>query len=397
MKNKLVGTLCLLIAAAPLHADEAVILVEDSELPAPTVQTWLPEDIKLGPVADGGELLRNLPGISGARMGGRGIDPIIRGQSQNRLNILLDGAYVHGGCPNRMDPPSAYASMNSYDSITIIKGSQTVVYGGGGSGGTVLFERITPRFNADETFRAEAYAGYKDNSDTEQYGVDVAAGSQDWFVRAIADYTDANNYEDGDGDTVRSAYTTKDGIAILGYTPNASTRVELSYEANREDDVLFAGAGMDSPYSDNDTTRLKFSTGNPVGLFAGVKGELYYSEIDHLMDNFSLRPPPANPMMLMEAPSSSDTGGGRLSGDIHTGNGMVWTVGADYQKNNREADRFAGDTLSMHQSILWPDVDLEQTGLFAEFSRPLTDRDNLRAGLRYDYVDTSAGLSLIHI
>ena len=390
MKNKLVSSLCLLATALPLQAADPVILVEDSELPNPAIQNWLPEDIKLGPVADGGELLRNLPGISGARMGGRGIDPIIRGQSQNRLNILLDGAYVHGGCPNRMDPPSAYASLNSYDSITVIKGSQTVVYGGGGSGGTVLFERITPRFNAGENYRAEAYTGYKSNSDTKQFGADVAAGNQDWFVRAIADYSDANNYEDGDGDTVRSAYTTKDGIAILGYTPDADTRLELSYEANREDDVLFAGAGMDSPYSDNDTTRLKFSTGNPVGPFAGVKGELYYSEIDHLMDNYSLRT--LSPMaMKMKAPSSSDTGGGRLSGDIQTASGTVWTIGADYQKNNREADRFAGDTLSMHQSILWPDVDLEQTGLFAEFSRPLTDRDNLRAGLRYDYVDTSAG------
>jgi iron complex outermembrane receptor protein len=208
MKNKLVSSLCLMATALPLQAADPVILVEDSELPNPAIQNWLPEDIKLGPVADGGELLRNLPGISGSRMGGRGIDPIIRGQSQNRLNILLDGAYVHGGCPNRMDPPSAYASLNSYDSITVIKGSQTVVYGGGGSGGTVLFERVTPRFNAGETYRAEAYTGYKSNSDTKQFGADVAAGNQDWFVRAIADYTDANNYEDGDGDTVRSAYET---------------------------------------------------------------------------------------------------------------------------------------------------------------------------------------------
>jgi len=390
MKNRIATALCLLFTAPSLPAADPVILVEDTELAVPATQTWLPEDIELAPASDGGELLRDIPGISGTRMGGRGIDPIIRGQSQNRLNILLDGAYVHGGCPNRMDPPTSYSSMNSYDSITVIKGSQTVVYGGGGSGGTVLFERLTPRFMAGETYRAEASAGYKGNSETKQYGADVAAGNRDWFVRGIVDYTDANNYEDGDGDTVRSAYTNKDGIAILGFTPDADTRLELSYEANREDDVLYAGAGMDAPYSDNDTTRLKFSTGNPVGPFAGVRGELYYSEIDHLMDNFSLRPPPSDPMMKMETPSSSDTGGGRLSGDIHAGNGMVWTVGADYQKNNRDADRFSGPVLSMLQSIIWPDVDLEQTGVFVEASRPLTDRDRLKAGLRYDHVNASA-------
>lgn len=391
MKFKLAFSVCLLAPALNLQAADPVILVEDSELAIPAAQTFLPEDIDLAPVSDGGELLRNIPGISGARMGGRGIDPIIRGQNANRLNILLDGAYVHGGCPNRMDPPTAYSSMNSYDSITVIKGSQTVVYGGGGPGGTVLFERLTPRFNPGETYRAEASAGYKSNSENKQYGADVAAGNQDWFVRGIVDYNDANNYEDGDGNTVRSAYTNKDGTIILGYTPNDTTRLELSYEANREDDVLFAGAGMDAPYSDNDTTRLKFSTGNSVGPFAGVKTELYRSDIDHLMNNYSLRTPPANAMMYMEVPSTSDTYGGRMSGDIHAGNGMVWTVGADYQKNNRNANRFSGPTVSNLQSILWPDVDLKQTGVFAEVSKPLTDSNKLKAGLRYDYVDTSAG------
>jgi iron complex outermembrane receptor protein len=392
MNRKTVCIFCLLFPATSLLAADPVILVEDVELPKPATQTWLPEEIELAPTSDGGELLRNIPGISGSRMGGRGIDPIIRGQKNNRLNILLDGAYIHGGCPNRMDPPTAYTSMNSYDSVTVIKGSQTVIYGGGGPGGTILFERRTPRFTEDEPFRAEASAGYKSNSDTQQYGADFSAGSPDWFLRGIVDYTDANNYEDGDGDTVRSAYINKEGVAILGYTPNANTRLELSYEANREEDVLFAGAGMDSPYSDNDTTRLKFESGTPMGFLAGVKAELYYSEIDHLMDNYSLRT--LTSPMKMRTPSSSDTGGGRMSGEIHAASNMIWTVGADYQKNNRDADRFSGMAMGGRptnlQSIIWPDVDLEQTGLFAEFSRPLTDTDNLKAGIRYDYVDTSA-------
>ncbi|MGB5442665.1 MAG: TonB-dependent receptor, partial [Gammaproteobacteria bacterium] len=391
MNKKFFYIFFMALPTASTMAADPVILVEDAQLPAPATQSWLPEEIDLAPVSDGGELLRNIPGISGIRQGGRGIDPIIRGQTNNRLNILLDGAYVHGGCPNRMDPPTAYTSMNSYDNIIVIKGSQSVIYGGGGSGGTLLFERRTPRFSDDEPYRAEVSAGYKGNSDTQQYGADVAAGSRDWFIRGIVDYNDANNYEDGDGNTVRSAYTNKEGVIILGYTPSNDTRLELSYEANREEDVLFAGARMDAPYSDNDTTRLRFESGTPVGIFAGVKAELYYSNIDHLMNNFSLRPPPANPMMKMKTPSSSDTGGGRMSGEIDAGNGMVWTLGADYQKNNRDAERFSGAALGTLQSIIWPDVDLQQTGLFAEFTRPLSDRDSLKAGIRYDHVEASAG------
>jgi iron complex outermembrane receptor protein len=392
MKRIYWAVVYLLFPATSLLAADPVILVEDARLPEPATQTWLPEDIDLVPVSDGGELLRTIPGISGIRQGGHGIDPIIRGQKNNRLNILLDGAYVYGGCPNRMDPPTAYTSMNSYDSITVIKGSQTVLYGGGGPGGTVLFERRTPRFTADEPFRAEATAGYKGNSDTVQFGADVAAGNPDWFLRGIVDYNDADNYEDGDGNTVRSAYTNKEGVVLLGYTPNADTRLDLSFEANREEDVLFAGAGMDTIYSDNDTTRLRFESGTPVGFLAGVKAELYYSDIDHLMDNYSLRP--LTSPMKMRTPSSSDTGGGRMSGEILAANHMRWTFGADYQKSKRDADRYSGMAMGGKpvnlQSIVWPGAKIGQTGLFAEFSRPLTGRDNLKAGLRYDYVDSSA-------
>ena len=59
------------------------------------------------PAADAGEWLRRLNGVEGIRMGGHGLDPVIRGQQGNALNVLIDGGYVFGGCPNRMDPPTA--------------------------------------------------------------------------------------------------------------------------------------------------------------------------------------------------------------------------------------------------------------------------------------------------
>jgi iron complex outermembrane receptor protein len=393
MQRTCLAIVSLLLPVSSLLAAEAVILVEDSELASPALLNWLPEEVQSSPASDAGELLRSITGISGSRMGGRGIDPIIRGQSQNRLNILLDGAYVHGGCPNRMDPPTAYASMNGYDNLTIIKGSQSVRYGGGGPAGTVLFERLTPRFYTGETYRTEVTAGYRGNSGTREYSADITAGGRYGFVRAIADYSDAGNYEDGNGNTVRSAYTSKEGIVVLGYTPAADTRLELSFEANREEDVLFAGAMMDAPYSDNDTARLKFSSGRSAGPFAGIKAELYNSQIDHLMDNYSLRP--LTVMMKMRTPSSSDTGGGRISGEIHAGSGTVWTMGIDYQNNRRDADRFTGPAMggtpASLQSIVWPDAELEQTGLFVDLDRRLNDTNRLKAGLRYDRVEASAG------
>ncbi len=381
------------MAASPALAQETTlpeVRVEASSLNPPAIQESPPEAVSPAPASDGGELLRAIPGVWGSRFGGAGIDPVIRGQDETQLNILLDGGYIHGGCPNRMDPPTAYAVPETYDRVKVIKGNQTVLYGGGGSGGTVLFERRTPRFEEGELFRGKAGAGYRSNSETKEAYADVATGSETGFARLIGSYKDAESYEDGDGEEVRSAYTHYNGAAVLGYTPDEATRLELGLEAMRGEDILYTGM-MDAPETENDSARLKFEREAATGFLDGLKAQAYYSDVYHLMDNYSLRP---DPMTRMRTPSDSLSYGGRLQGELFAGTATAWTVGLDYRFSNREAERFSDmmstrvDTL---QAIMWPDVDQAEMGVFAEMEHELGPRDRLRAGLRYDQVTAEAG------
>jgi iron complex outermembrane receptor protein len=393
-KNTLALAIASIMSMGALAAEEdtqslSEVVVEGEADTLPTVETRTVEEIRIGIPADSGDLLRGMAGVSGSRMGGRGIDPIIRGQSQTRLNILLDGAYVHGGCPNRMDPPTVYAPMESYDEITVIKGSQTVRYGGGGSGGSVIFTRRTPRFDEGENVRGTVQGGLTSNSETKDASADVAAGTEQGFIRVIGHIKDADNYEDGDGNSVRSAYKSKGANAILGWTPQDDQRLEFGYEATREKDVLYAGAGMDSPKSDNDTYRLRYEQGTLPGSFANLKAELYRSEVTHQMDNFSLRTQTAPRKMVVD--STSDTSGGRISSELDAAIG-VWTLGADYQNNERDAIRnwdYMSPTPNVLQSFMWPGAELEQPGLFAELAMPVGAADTFSAGLRYDHVKAS--------
>jgi iron complex outermembrane receptor protein len=381
------AVLCTL-AAAGTAADNTLsldtIMVEDHNLlPAMTpVETGT-----LSPGRESADALRDLLGVSGSRMGGHGTDVSIRGLSQTRINVLLDGAYVHGGCPNRMDPPTSYAAANSYEQVTVIRGTQTLEFGGGGPGGTILFERSTERFSEDETYRGRVDAGYRGNGGTTDLAADLAFGNADYFGRFIGSLTDARNYQDGDGNDVRSAYTSTSGTAIIGYTPSDLTRFEASIDAQRTDDLLFPGAGMDSPQADNDTIRLRFDTAERIGPFAQVRAELYRSEVEHVMDNYTLRPlPPGNP--AMRAPSTSDTSGGRLVAEMDSTVGR-WKFGIDGQYNDREAERF-NDTAGVLNSVLWPGVEIDQTGVFAELTHPIDAGNRLIGGLRYDYVKSNA-------
>ena len=386
------AVLCALAAGSALAADQEssgserleTINVEGKALNPAVVRLSTEEE--LAPARDTGDSLRDLLGVSGSRMGGHGVDPTIRGLSQTRINVLLDGAYVHGGCPNRMDPPTSYAATGNYEEITVLKGFQTLEYGGGGPGGTILFERRTERFEADEDVRGRLDAGYRDNGGTWDVGADVAAGGRNGFARFIGSYTDAGNYDDGDGNEVRSSYKETSGAVIFGYTPSDMTRAEFSYEKQETRDLLYPGAGMDSQYADNDSYRFKFDTEEVGGPFARVKFEAYRSEVDHEMDNYTLRPlvAPAK----MRAPSTSDTTGGRLVAELDSGYGQ-WKLGVDVQNNDRDAVRI-NDSAGILNSVLWPGVKIDQTGVFAELTHVLNARNRVTGGLRYDYVTSDA-------
>ena len=378
-----------LAAAQPALADHDHHHLETVEVYGQAIPATITsvDSSSMAPGRETGDSLRDLLGVSGSRMGGHGIDPTIRGLSQTQLNVLLDGAYVHGGCPNRMDPPTSYATTTAFEEVTVIRGTQTLAYGGGGPGGTILFKRQTERFSEDENIRGRLTGSWRGNSNTRDLGADVTIGGRDGFVRIIGNRVDSGNYEDGNGATVRAAYEERGSNIILGYTPSDSTRFELSWDRQETLDSLFPGAGMDSPESLNDTVRVRAEIAE-LGVFNNVNAELYRSEVDHVMDNYSLRP---NMGMKMRAPSESDTTGGRITAEIASDFGLI-KVGVDGQYNDRDARRF-NDTsgIAMLNSVLWPEVSIDQTGVFTEIGHQLTPELWLLGGVRYDYVTSEAG------
>ena len=50
-------------------------------------------------IIDVGDLMTRFPGFSAIRAGGHGIDPVLRGQSQTRINILQQGLFYMALAP----------------------------------------------------------------------------------------------------------------------------------------------------------------------------------------------------------------------------------------------------------------------------------------------------------
>lgn len=375
----------LVLSSAALADDTLVVNVKANKKATPNESKPLGTDRRPVLPADGGDFLKQLNGVSGSRFGGRGIEPIIRGQSQTQVNVLLDGAYLHGGCPNRMDPPTSYAALETYEKVTVEKGVQTLQHGSGGSGGTVLFERDTrSQIDPEDGLSGKASLTGSTNGIKHDLSVDVTKASEKGYVRVFAQDREADNYKDGDGKEVKTAYKHKQGGIVLGVTPTENRTIEYSYENNDFDDALYPGAGMDSPTEKADIHRLKYKD-KFNGKIESVDAEVYVSNVEHVMDNYSLRPQPG---MKMSVPTTSDTTGGKLALKSTVGNTEI-TYGVNVQNRERDAamkNITAGGTVT---NLMWPGAKTEQTGVFAEAETKIGVADKLKYGVRVDQVKAS--------
>ena len=339
------------------------------------------------PIGDGSEVLRDVAGADLGRMGGHGLEPYVRGLSQGNLTVLLDGAVVHGGCPNRMDPASSYAATETTDSVVVMRGVQTLRYGPGAPGGTVIFDRIVPVFS-DTTWEGELTVGGSSWSAEPAAALDAAFGFGDVSLRLLGSYRHDDSYEDGGGAGVRSAAKSASGTIMAGWRPDEATMFELSFERTQVDDALFAGAGMDAPDTTTNILRLQSERAVAVGG-VGWRIDAFADRVDHLMDNYSLRP--LTVPMAMRVPSETSTWG--LRGHVEIGVESPVIVGVTLESANADANRYSGpdaEMVSTLQSILWADITNDQLGAFVEGSAAIGRQTLLVYGARIDHFSADA-------
>ena len=327
------------------------------------------------PANDGASLLKTIPGMSVIRKGGTDGDPLFRGMAASRLNILVDGEPILGGCGMRMDPPTAYIFPDAFDQVTLLKGPQTVLRGPGASAGTVLFERKPVYFEETGTSLKASVTGASAHRHDEY--LDAQAGSPLGHVQAIVTHAQAGDYQDGDGRRVNAAYQRSSITALAGWTPDRHTRLELS-AVQSQAEAAYADRSMDGAVFDRQQFGLKFEKRHMGGLIDQVEAQWQDSYVDHVMDNYSLRTPPANPAMRMASNPDRKTTGGRLAVTLRPDDQHRVVLGLDQQDN----------THTVRSSDAQPrkeDARFGNLGLFGEVTHVIDDASRVVAGLRRDH------------
>lgn len=333
------------------------------------------------PASDGADYLKTIPGFSAIRSGGTNGDPVLRGMFGSRLNILTNGGVMLGACPNRMDAPTSYISPETYDRLTVIKGPQSVIWGPGGSAGTILFEREPEKFGTlGSRVNASLLAGSNGRFDKV---LDAAAGNRQAYARFVGNQSRSDDYKDGNGDTVPSRWDKWNGDVTLGWTPDSDTLLELT-AGKGDGEARYAGRGMDGSQFKRESLGLRFEKSNLGEVLDKVEAQVYYNYADHVMDNYSLRTPSGSGMMGMPMVSNVDrrTLGARIKATWRWADVQLIS-GIDAQTN--EHRKRGGMGVDAHKGKPWTkDADFHNYGVFSELTWYATGEDRLISGARLD-------------
>jgi iron complex outermembrane receptor protein len=388
-----IGALATLTAFLPPHIrahDEPVLLSAVVVTARPSER---PLSVSIDPKApaqpipaqDGAEALRGIPGFNVIRKGGTDGDPVLRGMAGSRLGILVDGQTILGGCSNRMDPPTAYVFPAAFDRVTVLKGPQSVLHGAGNSAGVVLFERSTRRFEKPQANLEGALTLGSFGRNDEL--LSARAGSPLGRAEFVATRSAADDYEDGSGRAIASRYERWSAHTALGWTPDANTLVELSGTVS-DGEAAYADRMMDGARFSRENLGLRFRRAGISDTLSTIEASAYLNAVDHVMDNYSLRP--FTPSMMMPGRSASNpdrlTAGGRISAVLTPVEALRIELGADRQANRHRARSTSNETTDPYGAkARIRDADSETTGLFAEATQHLSDARRLIAGARADF------------
>ena len=335
------------------------------------------------PAGDGADLLQSVPNMSIIRKGGSSGDPLFRGLGGSRLSVNADDQFIYGGCGMRMDPPTAYIHPNSFDKVVVTKGPQTVTQGMGLVSGSVQFIRKDPDFTEKPyNINATLTAGSNDRLDG---SLEAEFGGKYGYVRTNISHNEADDYKDGDGNRIHSNFKRDSQMLQLGVTPTENTTIAGTYERSRAK-VAYADRMMDGSKFDRDAWNIRFTQRNLTPWFSELELRYGKSEIDHVMDTYSLRTihNPAGKQIKNANNPKRNTDTGRLKATFDWDKLNLQT-GLDYLDDVHVARHERGGDGYSHKPYM-PNQSFKQWGIFTEASWQQTDNQRWVAGLRHDQV-----------
>ena len=204
------------------------------------------KQIELSSSFTASDILAQEPGVALSRDGVWATGINIRGLSQQRIVMLVDG--------NRIETATdLMASMSFFDMddikrIEVIKGASSSLYGTGAMGGIVNVITNEGYFNSSTYFNGRFNTGYSTVNDLFTRKLTFNSGSKRWYVSLSGSMRDANDLKTPEGTLENSQFEDQSLSATAGFKVKNNHILKLKYQYFDADDVgIPGGAALPGP------------------------------------------------------------------------------------------------------------------------------------------------------
>jgi iron complex outermembrane recepter protein len=293
------GTLAAQTETASSVPVEEIIIEGQRHSASAHLQSISESDIKRMSAAtsDTASLLALMAGVSVNQTGAVSSLPMIRGLSDDRLRIKVDGMDMIAACPNHMNPPLSYMAPTDVGQMIVFAGISPVSVGGDSIGGTVITESRAPEFSNAATIDGEVGGFNRSNNNARGTNVRLSRSSENLFTSYSGSYSKGDNYSAGANfksiaETGRPGHTVPlDEVASTAYeTQNHNLRLAYKVGPNVFDVQLgfqnmpmqlYPNQRMD--LLDNKQVRLNLNWQRDTN-WGQVQTRLYQENVEHGMD-----------------------------------------------------------------------------------------------------------------
>jgi iron complex outermembrane recepter protein len=342
--------------------------------------------------SDTAAILSELPGVSLSSGGGFSSMPMVRGLTEQRLTILVDGVVIDLACPNDMNSPLSYTDPQTVASIRVLPGIAPVSMGGDNIGGVISVDRAPPAFASGSTLltRGEASSFYRSNGDGFGGGLTATVATSSLAMTYSASYARSGRYEaGGDRGLVRSTEFAKTDHQLSLAHQGSIGLLELRGGIHRS-----PHEGFPNQYMDMTSNKSWFLAGRwqQIFDFGKLQASLDYRDTDHRMNFLKDKGGTANGGMPMNTEVHSFSA--QLKGEFSLSMHDMLRSGVEY--HDQWLDDYwppvAGSMMMGPDSFVNVNGATRlRTAIFAEWERHWSDSFSTLGGLRYERVAMNTG------
>jgi hemoglobin/transferrin/lactoferrin receptor protein len=343
------------------------------------------------------ETLDGTEGVSVSRVGSWGSRAVLRGLTDERVAVLIDGNRVSRACTFGMDQGLATVDPATVERVEILSGPGSALYGSGNLGGVI---NVVTRRPALEDGAVAGEVRLRGSTAVPGGGLGVSLDGRvgAFVLGASVDGADFGDYESAAGIVEGSAYRQLTSDLKADWLPGSNHRLSFKgqHYAGRDIGWPMQG-GAEIPEESRTSLSVDWGWQRGGAVLDGVSARAYYQKLDHHMVMSMIMPGMGGMPMtsLTDAISYSETSGARAQLRLYPASGLQLETGLEVThllaEGTRWTERQMGSAPAQEISFrAWPGVRLVDVGAFSQGEMELSPALSLTTGVRLDRVRREA-------